>query len=94
MEIFKKTSEFDYIPPEGGWDCLANVSYIMEYLLTKYPNTNLELNRKEFISLMSVFSNEILVSIIIDKNFRIGGSLNKIFKNGFDFRGIKIRLNE
>jgi len=92
-EEFKKTSEFDYISPEGGWECITNVSHIVGNLLTRYPNVNIELDKKEFLSLMSVFGNEILVSILLDKKLgKRGLGINKIFREGFEFRGIRIRV--
>ena len=93
-EIYKNVNEFDYTPPEGGWECLANISYIVDHLLTKYPNTNLELNIKEFTGFMSVFNNEVMVSILLDKRLieKKGLGINKILREGFEFRGIKIRV--
>ncbi len=95
-EIFKRTSELDYVPPAGEWDYLANVSHIVNKLLTLYPNTNIELSTKEFGSFMAIFNGEVMVSLLLDKRFedKKRAGINSIFKEGFEFRGIKVRVRD
>lgn len=93
-ELFRKTSEFDYVPPVGEWDYLANITNIMANLLSKYPNTNIELSQKEFAMFMATHGMEAISSLLLDKRFedKKRAGINSIFTEGFDFRGIKIRV--
>ena len=93
-ELFKKTTELDCILPAGEWSLKANISYIISSLLFKFPNTNIELSEKEFSMFMAEFNYEVMTSIILDKRLikKRGMGLNEIFNEGFDFRGIKIRV--
>jgi len=93
-ELFSKPSELGYTPPCGEWDCLANITTIVSNLLNLYPDTNIELSKKEFQSFMTVLSGEVMTSILLDKRLINGRGfgINKILHEGFDFRGIKIRL--
>ena len=68
-ELFRKTSEFDYVPPVGEWDYLANITNIMANLLSKYPNTNIELSQKEFAMFMATHGMEAISSLLLDKRF-------------------------
>ncbi len=86
---FKKISELEYTAPEGGWDCTANVSWIISEILVRYPNVNFELSKREFIGLMSVFGYEVMVSALLDDRKL---PLNEILRTGFDFRGIQMKI--
>jgi hypothetical protein len=93
MEKFKTIKElyefYEYLPPEGGMEYLTNIDCIFRYLLEKSPSTNIELTRKEFSNFMAVFNNEVCTAILLDKrNLQV----NQILIEGFDFRGIKVRV--
>ena len=92
--LFSKPSELDYVPPEGGWDYMGNINCIIANLLYKYPNTNLELSQKEFSMFMATHAVEVMCSFLLDKRFedKKRAGINSIFKEGFDFRGIKVRV--
>ena len=89
QENYKKISELNFELPVGGWECMANISYIVACLQRYFPNTNFELTRSEFIGFMSSFGNEVLVSCMLDERDL---KMREILHQGFDFRGIKIRV--
>ena len=89
-EEFKKTSELVYSAPAGEWDFLANILIIVNEILKNYPDTNLELSRKEAIGFLATFKDEVLLSLLLDKRKM---RLNEFLTKGFDFRGIKIRVS-
>ncbi len=95
-ELFKKTSELKGTLPAGEWDCMANISCIMGVYLRENPNINIELSQKEFSMFMMSHGVETMCSLLLDKRFEEKGraGINSIFKEGFDFRGIKIRVYE
>ena len=93
-ELFSKTIELDYVPPLGEWSIRANISTIVSSLLFKFPNTNIELSQKEFSMFMAEYGYEVMTSVILDERLikKRGMGLNEIFSEGFDFRGVKIRV--
>ena len=93
-ELFKKTTELDYVPPLGEWSARCNISTIVSNLLFKFPNTNIELSQKEFSMFMAEYGYEVMTSVILDERLikKRGMGLNEIFSEGFDFRDIKIRV--
>ena len=95
-ELFRKTSEFDYVPPVGEWDYMGNITCIIANLLSKYPSVNIELSQKEFSMFMSTHGIEAVSSLLLDKRFedKKRAGINSIFKEGFEFRGIKVRVRD
>ena len=80
-ELFSKTSEIDYTPPAGEWDIIANITYIMAGMLSKFPNTNIELSQKQFSMFIATHGIEAMSSILLDKRFedKKRAGINSIF---------------
>jgi len=93
-ELYNKTGELKGHLPAGEWDCMANIPYIINTYLIENPETNIELSQKEFSKFMMSHSVETMCSLLLDKRFedRKRAGINSIFKEGFNFRGIKIRV--
>lgn len=89
MKKFYKMSEIAYVPPTGGFDCRANIDLILRQIIYHFPNKNFEFSIKEFQSIWSVCKDEIMLSCLLSEKQK---SLNKMLREGFDFRGIQIRL--
>ena len=92
MEEYRKLSdlisESNYSPPEGGMGVISNVEVILEYMFDKYPDINIELSKEEFSSFWQACKDEVLVALLLGKR-----NMNKALSEGFDFRGIKIRIS-
>lgn len=87
MTIEEFCAKYNIILPFGGMEYSANMEYIFDCILVRYTG-EIVLSRKEFINFFKVFKDELLVSMLLDGK----KSMNSYFKNGIEFRGIKVLI--
>lgn len=82
--------EAEYIPPYGGFEYSSNVPIVLRDFLPRTRHQKFELSRKEFAVLMDALGSEVMTSLLIDNR---GLNVNEMLREGFDLRGITIRVN-